>query len=64
MMRLKGKTVDKINFAERSSIEFVEEGNILAPKFNTDGVIPVVVTETDSGLVLMVGYMSLVHRAA
>lgn len=58
MKRLKGKTVEKINFAERSSIEFVEEGNILAPKFNADGVIPVVVTETDSGLVLMVGYMN------
>ena len=58
MRRLKGKTVEKINFAERSSIEFVEEGNILAPKFNADGVIPVVVTETDSGLVLMVGYMN------
>ena len=43
--------MEKINFAERSSIEFVEEGNILAPKFNDDGVIPVVVTETDSGLV-------------
>ena len=45
----------KVNFAERSSIEFVEEGNILAPKFNSDGVIPVVVTETSTGLVLMLG---------
>ena len=48
----------KVNFAERSSIEFVEEGNILAPKFNSDGVIPVVVTETSTGLVLMLGYMN------
>ena len=48
----------KINFAERSSIEFVEEGTGLAPKFNSDGVIPVVVTETSSGLVLMLGYMN------
>lgn len=48
----------KINFAERSSIEFVEEGTSLAPKFNSDGVIPVVVTETSSGLVLMLGYMN------
>ena len=30
--RLKGKNVEKINFAERSSIEFVEEGNILSTK--------------------------------
>ncbi len=58
MKFLKEKIVEKINFAKRSSIEFVEEGNILAPKFNADGVIPVVVTETDSGLVLMVGYMN------
>ena len=48
----------KINFAERSSIEFVEEGTSLAPKFNSDGIIPVVVTETSSGLVLMLGYMN------
>ena len=48
----------KINFAERSTIEFVEEGTSLAPKFNSDGVIPVVVTETSSGLVLMLGYMN------
>tara|TARA_B100001175_G_scaffold298875_1_gene289793 strand:+ start:1589 stop:2062 length:474 start_codon:yes stop_codon:yes gene_type:complete len=50
--------VDIINFAERSSIEFVEEGSSLAPKFNSDGVIPVVVTETESELVLMLGYMN------
>ncbi len=50
--------MDIINFAERSSIEFVEEGSSLAPKFNSDGVIPVVVTETESELVLMLGYMN------
>ena len=47
-----------INFAERSSIECVEEGSSLAPKFNSDGVIPVVVTETETDLVLMLGYMN------
>ena len=50
--------MEKINFAERSSIEFVEEGHTLAPKFNSEGVIPVVITETKSGLVLMLGYMN------
>jgi len=50
--------VDKIIFAERSSIEFVEEGNSLAPKFNSEGIIPVIVTETKSELVLMLGYMN------
>jgi phosphoribosyl-AMP cyclohydrolase len=50
--------VEKINFAKRSSIEFVEEGNTLAPKFNSEGIIPVVVTESSSDLVLMLGYMN------
>ena len=50
--------MNKIIFAERSSIEFVEEGNALAPKFNSEGIIPVIVTETKSDLVLMLGYMN------
>ena len=50
--------MNKIKFAQRSSVEFVEEGNILAPKFNSEEIIPVVVTETKSGLVLMLGYMN------
>ena len=50
--------MNKIKFAQRSSVEFVEEGNILAPKFNSEDVIPVVVTETKSDLVLMLGYMN------
>ena len=50
--------MDKIIFAERSSIEFVEEGSTLAPKFNSEGIIPVIVTETKSELVLMLGYMN------
>ena len=50
--------MERIKFAERSSVEFVEEGELLAPKFNNDGIIPVVVTETKSDLVLMVGYMN------
>ena len=50
--------MEKINFAKRSSIEFVEEGNTLAPKFNSEGIIPVVVTESSSDLVLMLGYMN------
>ena len=52
--------METINFAERLSVEFVEEGNILAPKFNKEGILPVVVTETKSGMVLMIGYMNKV----
>ena len=50
--------MNKIIFAERSSIDFVEEGKTLAPKFNSEGIIPVIVTETKSKLVLMLGYMN------
>ncbi len=45
-------------FAARESIEQVEEGVELAPKFDRDGLIPVVTTDYDSGEVLMHGYMN------
>ncbi len=44
--------------AERSSVEFVEEGALLAPKFDRDGLIPVVTTDAQSGEVLMLGVMN------
>jgi len=50
--------VNKIIFAKRESIEQVEEGNILAPKFDQNGIIPAVVTEASSGELLMLGYMN------
>ena len=50
--------MDKIIFAKRKSVKQVEEGNVLAPKFNSDGIIPAVVTETTSGEVLMLGFMN------
>ena len=48
----------KVIFAKRESVEQVEEGNFLAPKFDFDGIMPAVVTETSSGEVLMLGYMN------
>ena len=51
------KEISKL-FSPRISIEQVEEGNELAPKFNEDGLIPVVTTEVISGEVLMHGYMN------
>ncbi len=45
-------------FAPRESIEQVEEGDELAPKFDEDGLIPVVTTDAESGEVLMHGYMN------
>jgi phosphoribosyl-AMP cyclohydrolase len=45
-------------FLPRVSIEQVEEGNELAPKFDDAGLIPAVTTDFSSGELLMVGYMN------
>lgn len=45
-------------FAERSDKKQIEEGKQLAPKFDKDGLIPVVTTDYASGDVLMVAYMN------
>jgi len=45
-------------FAGRTSVEQVEEGDSLAPKFDADGLLPVVTTAADTGDVLMLGYMN------
>ena len=47
-----------IKFEQRKTIEQVEESTELAPKFDHDGLIPVVTTDFDSGEVLMQGYMN------
>lgn len=47
-----------INFAPRISVEQVEEGQDLAPKFDRDGLIACVTTDATSGEVLMLGYMN------
>ncbi len=47
-----------IPFAERTSIEQVEEGNELAPKLDGNGLIPVVTTDLNSGELLMHAYMN------
>ena len=45
-------------FAARTSVEQVEEGLVLAPKFDADGLIPCVTTDADTGEVLMLAYMN------
>ena len=45
-------------FAARTSVEQVEEGADLAPKFDADGLIPAVTTTAGTGELLMVGYMN------
>ena len=45
-------------FKNRKSIKQVEESTDLAPKFDKNGLIPVVTTDYKSGEVLMQGYMN------
>ena len=47
-----------VKFEKRKTIEQVEESTELAPKFDQDGLIPVVTTDFSSGEVLMQGYMN------
>ena len=47
-----------ITFHSRTSVEQVEEGRELAPKFDSNGVIPVVTTDFSSGELLMHAYMN------
>lgn len=45
-------------FAQRLTIEQVEEGSDLAPKFDEKGLIPAVTTDFATGELLMHGYMN------
>ena len=45
-------------YAARTSVEQVEEGHELAPRFDADGLIPVVTTDHATGEVLMVANMN------
>lgn len=45
-------------FATRDSVEQVEEGSRLAPRFDENGLIAAVTTDMASGELLMVGYMN------
>ena len=45
-------------FAARTSVEEVEEGQVLAPKFDVNGLMPVVTTDAETGELLMHAYMN------
>lgn len=45
-------------FKKRDNIKEVEEGKYLSPKFNENGLIPVVTTDFQTGDILMHGYMN------
>ena len=48
----------KIIFGNRKSVEEVEEGNELQPKFDSQGLIPAITVEYNSNEILMHGYMN------
>ena len=45
-------------FKKRHSIKEIEEGKYLSPKFDENGLIPVITTDHKSGDILMHGYMN------
>ena len=45
-------------FKKRDSVFEVEEGKFLSPKFDSQGLIPVITTDSKNGEVLMHGYMN------
>jgi len=45
-------------FKKRDNIKEVEEGKYLEPKFNENGLIPVITTDFKTGDILMHGYMN------
>ena len=59
-----GANVTDSKFAERGSKAEIETGTAFQPKFDADGLIAAVVTDFETGDVLMVGYMNAesLHR--
>lgn len=50
--------MSETKFAKRVSVEQVEEGGELSPRFDENGLLPAVTTDAASGEVLMLGYMN------
>ena len=46
-------------FKKRDNIKEVEEGKYLSPKFDENGLIPVITTDIQTGDILMHGYMNV-----
>ena len=46
-------------FKKRENVQEIEEGDLLSPKFDNDGLIPVVTTCFDTKEILMHGYMNV-----
>jgi len=48
----------QLMFKKRHTIKEVEEGKYLSPKFDVNGLIPVITTDFKTGDILMHGYMN------
>jgi phosphoribosyl-AMP cyclohydrolase len=48
----------KLTFPKRASIRQIEEGELLMPRFSSNGLIPCVTQDARTGEVLMLGYMN------
>ena len=48
--------MNEINFTKRTSVEEVEEGVSFQPKFDDNGLIPVITVEFETNEILMHGY--------
>tara|TARA_B100001027_G_scaffold137803_2_gene95738 strand:- start:858 stop:1325 length:468 start_codon:yes stop_codon:yes gene_type:complete len=46
-------------FKKRESVTEIEEGSLLSPKFDNDGLIPAVTTCVNTKEILMLGYMNV-----
>ena len=46
-------------FKKRENVAEIEEGNLLSPKFDNDGLIPVITTCSKTKEILMHGYMNV-----
>ena len=46
-------------FKKRENVADIEEGNLLSPKFDNDGLIPVITTCAETKEILMHGHMNV-----
>ena len=46
-------------FKKRENVQEIEEGNLLSPKFDNDGLIPVITMCSKTKDILMHGYMNV-----
>ena len=46
-------------FKKRENVQEIEEGNLLSPKFDNDGLIPVITMCSKTKEILMHGYMNI-----